>query len=141
MRLEVKRITEALRGPEAYAIYRACLYRPTPEKYAARVDALLENRVYGCYADGALAGILALAPDGTGAAEILGIAVAEDRRGQGIGRLLLARAAAAEGLRTLRAETDAEAVGFYRRCGFRTERFFRDFGGQAVERFRCTAAL
>ena len=141
MRLEVKRISDELRTDEACRIYSACLYQPTPEKYAARLDELLENRAYGCFADGALAGILVLAPREPGAAEILGIAVAEERRGRGLGRLLLQRAAAAEGLRVLRAETDGEAVGFYERCGFRAERFFRDYGGAAVERFRCAAEM
>ena len=127
----------ALRTEAAYRIYRACMYRPTREKYDARTDELLRGRVYGCMRDGALVGILALSLPEDGTAEIVGIAVAEDARGQGIGAWLIAQAARAEGLKRLMAETDDEAVGFYRRCGFHATRLERSYDGTAVTRWRC----
>lgn len=129
-----------LRGEAAYAIYRHCMYMPTRSGYEARLDALLRGPVYGARAGGRLVGIIALTAPVGGAAEIAGIAVAEDARAQGLGRWMIARAARAEGLARLTAETDDEAVGFYRRCGFSVRRIERDYGEGPVVRWLCETA-
>ncbi len=64
--------------------------------------------------------------------EVLNTAVAEDRRGEGIGRRLLGaalREASAEGARRVVVATATADIGnlrFYQRCGLRMERVVQD---------------
>jgi GNAT superfamily N-acetyltransferase len=82
-------------------------------------------------ADGSVVGHLQAIPD-TDEWEVLNTAVAEDRRGEGIGRLMLEAAvdaARAAGVRRVVLATGAADVGnlrFYQRCGFRMDRVVRD---------------
>jgi hypothetical protein len=58
------------------------------------------------------------------------------RRHEGIGREMVEHARPAYGKRSLTAETDHEAVGFYERCGFAIQSLGELYPG--VERFQCT---
>jgi ribosomal protein S18 acetylase RimI-like enzyme len=113
---------------------------PTPEKmervcaeYRTSIDRVLlgvedeGGRLVGCIG-------LILGPEA--AAVVKNIAVRPDRRGQGVGRALLSEVIARFGLTALVAETDANAVDFYRRCGFSVESLGQLYPG--TERFRCT---
>jgi N-acetylglutamate synthase-like GNAT family acetyltransferase len=66
------------------------------------------------------------------------IAVAQDRREQGLGRSLVDALAAVVNARQLVAETDDDAVGFYRRCGFSIEETGLEAGRV---RYRCTRPI
>jgi ribosomal protein S18 acetylase RimI-like enzyme len=70
------------------------------------------------------------------AATVVHIAVAPSCQGQGLGRELLKAAVTKFDLRRIAARTDAEAVGFYRRCGFSVCSLGEVYPG--VERFDCT---
>jgi GNAT superfamily N-acetyltransferase len=81
--------------------------------------------------DGRVVGHVQAAPDGN-RWEVLNTAVAEHRRGEGIGRQLLdrvlteARAAGAERLVLATATADIDNLRFYQRCGLRMERLVPD---------------
>ena len=104
------------------------LAEDAPERLAAH---LVRGRVLVAVDDGRVIGHVQLveAPEG---AELLTMAVAEDRRGEGIGRALAERAIAAcraDGLGTLLVATAAASTGnlrFYQRLGFRMLRVERD---------------
>ena len=97
------------------------LAEDAPERLAAYLG---QGRVLVAVDGGRVVGHVQLvgAPDG---AELLTMAVAEDRQGEGIGRALVERAIAvcrAEGVGTLRVATAAASTGnlrFYQRLGFR----------------------
>ena len=137
MKYEFVRLMDELRDAAAYQIFKDCMFQPTPEKYAARLEALADARFYGCLENGRLLGIIGVSLRGGGEAEIAALSVAPERRRQGVGRWLIAEAARAEDLTRLPAETDADAVGFYRRCGFRTTEIQRVYDGQPVARWTC----
>lgn len=80
-------------------------------------------------------GAVGIRHTGPGAAEILHIAIDPAYRRQGIGRSMIEQTIQREGLRELQAETDSNAVGFYRRCGFRVASLGERYPG--VERFVC----
>jgi GNAT superfamily N-acetyltransferase len=100
----------------------------SPERLEAAIG---QGRVLAATEDGEIVAFLQLVgPDDE--IELIGMAVAEDRQGTGIGRALVARAAAecrAEGSRSLLVSTAAAATGtlrFYQRQGFRMLRIERD---------------
>ena len=112
--------TDWLLSEAAFALYAPCLYRATYEKYRAQIEKYSEDssvKVYVCEDRGEKVGMLVLAKSGQ-AARMVGIAVRESRRHQGIGKNMLQRAMDLEDLATLTAQTDDAAIGFYRKCGF-----------------------
>lgn len=124
---------------EAFRVYAPCMYRPTYEAYGAKMGLYASDpsvRIFICRGEGKTAGMLVLKRAGRDA-EIVGIAAAEELRRRGIGRSMLRRAAEAEGLRSLTAQTDDEAVGFYRRCGFTAERTVVRYPDGDAVRYRC----
>ena len=66
-------------------------------------------------------------------AHIRHIAVNEQYRKQGIGRAMLKYVLNYFPIKTLHAETDEEAYGFYQQCGWCCEEFANRYG----KRYRC----
>lgn len=92
-------------------------------------------QIRGAYRDGRLVGCLGLELLGQDRARIRHIAVVALHRREGIGREMIGEAQQRQGLAQLIAETDGEAVEFYRALGFTV----RGLGSidPAIERFRC----
>ena len=88
--------------------------------------------------DGSALGIIGVKGE-EGSAEILHIAVAENKRNCGIGRSMIDELLMLENLTELTAETDRDAVEFYRRCGFEIQSLGEKYPG--VERFHCRLLL
>ena len=72
------------------------------------------------------------------AAEVPGLAVAEDCRHRGVGRRLLQQALTSTDLVGAIARTDEDAVGFYRSCGFATERTVVSYPDGEAVRYTCS---
>ena len=109
------------------------MYRPAPEKYSTLMDEFLSDpavRCFGAFEADRLTGILAVR-----GGEILGVAVHAEKRGQGVGRALIRHALGV--FPALTAETDSDAVGFYRRCGFDCTAFERAFPDGSCIRYAC----
>ena len=85
---------------------------------------------------GILTGVLALSQSGK-TAEIIGIAVDPAHRGKGTGSFMINNAAKELGVSELYAETDSDAVGFYRKSGFETREFTKEYDGEKITRFSC----
>lgn len=131
---------EWLCSEEAYAIYAPCMYQPTYEKYKAEMEGYLADpavRIHVCENDGIKAGMLVLKLSGTDA-EILGISVSEDCRGHGIGQYMVREVMKTGQLESLYAQTDDDAVEFYRKSGFDTEKTEVQYPNGTVVRYRCT---
>jgi len=123
-----------------YPIYRHCLYNPTPERFLQKVDGYLRDaavRVYACRERGMIRGMLVAACTEPGYVELLGVAVDKKHRYRGVGAWMLRQLAELHASAVITAETDGDAVGFYRRCGFTVTPFTRVFDGQPVQRYRC----
>ena len=67
--------------------------------------------------------------------EIVGIAVAEQKHG--IGKKLILEAMRLERLDRIFAQTDEDAVGFYRKCGFSAERIVKAYPDGVAVRYQC----
>ena len=112
-----------LHEPDLLALLGPSMYLPTPERVAARADGSMRDgsvAAYACRMDGAWAGLIVLSVT-EDTAVIRAIATEQDARGRGVGRFMMEQAMTMRGLSELTAETDNDAVGFYRRCGFAVE--------------------
>lgn len=129
----IREIRSELFTDAAYEIYSACMYLPTPQKYRALTDEYLSDPdvyCFGAFEDGNMNGILIVRRG-----KVLGIAVHPDKRIQGVGRALIQHALLFFPI--LCAETDSDAVTFYRRCGFECTSFERTFPDGSRIRYAC----
>ncbi len=85
---------------------------------------------------GEIVGLIGLALGADSSAVIRHIVVRWDRRRGGIGRGMIAAARRKYVLQRISAETDRDAVDFYRKCGFRIKSLGEKYPG--TERFWCT---
>ena len=98
--------------------------------------ASLHNRLlYECR-DNERLGIVGIEHITSDDARILHIAVAASSQRSGLGRKMIDALVDDLGYRNLHAETDADAIGFYRALGFEIESLGEQYPG--VERFACT---
>jgi GNAT superfamily N-acetyltransferase len=103
------------------------------ERYLAGEWGLL-----GYVESAAVLGVIGFERTAPTAVRIRGIAVDRRRRREGIGRVLVDELGTRNPGSTLHAETDADAVGFYARCGFDVSSLGERYPG--IERFECTLA-
>lgn len=117
---ELRLLSEAEYGAAAEVLAPA-VFEGTAEATARRI-ALMHSEskiaLYGGFLQHNLVAAYVLKRDGL-ANEIGLIAVAEEYRKRGIGRLLLQDALRRSGKRPLVAETDEDGLGFYKACGFK----------------------
>ena len=155
-----------LLSEEAYKLYAPCMYEPTPERYRAKMTALLASpstAIYVYRTEHYAAGMLVIelggkcgageecadggtnrganrADGGSGGglcAEILGIAVDPACRFCGIGRKMIDAARESGRFEKLYAQTDDEGVDFYRGCGFKVEPVVKRYPNGEVTRYDC----
>ncbi|MEJ7839200.1 MAG: GNAT family N-acetyltransferase [Thermomicrobiales bacterium] len=119
-RLELRQLSENEEAAAASVLAPAVL-AGTEEAAALRITELkAESKtvLYGGFVDQNMIAAYVLCRDGM-ANEISLIAVAENHRKRGIGRLLLQDALRRSGKRPLVAETDEDGLDFYKACGFK----------------------
>lgn len=101
-------------------LLKPSVFKPTPEKLKVRAEKYFNNPntyIYACRDGGKYIGIVVLEVVGTNAT-VLDIAVDEACRKQGIGSALLSFILENFNISELTAETDDDAVGFYKKFGF-----------------------
>jgi ribosomal protein S18 acetylase RimI-like enzyme len=125
--------------PAVRALVALSVGYPTPEK----LDRILRRyaddparHLVGFDRDGSLDGYVGFALHGAGSATIWNIAVRPSARRQGLGRQIVRWLIDVAGLTRLTAETDRDAVGFYRQLGFAVTSL-GDERYPGTERFRC----
>ena len=69
--------------------------------------------------------------------EVLGIAVELSVRGKGVGSYMITQVINNYGLLSVYAETDNDAVGFYRNNNFSVVQFSETYGDETVVRYKC----
>lgn len=92
--------------------------------------------LFGYEREGVVVGCVGIEVTGHGEAALRHLAVAPEERLRGIGRSMIDGVSERLLLHSVVAETDGDAVGFYRRCGFTVESIGEANPG--VERFRCS---
>ena len=136
--MKIVDIKDSFISEEAYRIYADCMFEPTFEKFRDEARELINDggvSIFGRFEDGMLSGVIALKSRDTDT-EIVGIAVDRKLRGCGVGREMISFAY--ERFGALFAETDDDAVSFYRKCGFKIDRFVKTFPNGECVRYNCT---
>ena len=113
-------VKSSLFDPEVLTLLKPSVYEPTPERLKRRAEKYSADKntfVYACKIDGVYAGIVVFRTE-NGTAEILDIAVKPEYRKHGIGRKLIDFIFNRFPVDTIIAETDDEAVEFYKKCRF-----------------------
>lgn len=128
-------VKASLFDSEILTLLAPSVYDPTPERLKHRAEKYTEDKnvfVYACKTNGVYTGIIIFEAEND-AAKILDIAVEPEYRNHGIGRSLIDFILNQFSVDTITAETDDEADGFYKKCGFSvtptekvggTERYF-----------------
>jgi ribosomal protein S18 acetylase RimI-like enzyme len=115
---------------------------PTPEKMKQLLDdyyASDDRAIFVATQSGKIIGVIGIDCTDKPHGFITHIAVSPDMRKQGVGRHLINHTTAVLELSDIRAETDQDAVVFYRACGFETEEIESQYSG--VRRFRCVKSM
>ncbi len=112
-----------------------------PQRLAAMATAFAtqaEKELYACIDGGRMAGLVALDHVTSPTVTICQVGVHPSVRRRGIGRRMVGHGAGVHALGVLQAETDLDAVDFYRRLGFTVQSLGEKYPG--IERFCCTLA-
>ena len=113
-------VKASLFDPEVLTLLAPSVYNPTPERLKHRAEEYAADsnvKAYACKNSEKYIGIVVFVTE-NGTAEILDIAVKPEYRKHGIGKSLNDFIFTQFPIDNITAETDDEAVGFYKKCGF-----------------------
>lgn len=130
-------LKERLQEPAVQELLGYSVY-PDPEQLERTLDqyrTLESLELYGLESDGELIGLVGFEMDEEGHLQIRHLSVHPEERGKGFGRGLLLELIERKDPAVLTAETDDEAVDFYRNVGFEVTSLGETYPG--TERFRC----
>lgn len=128
-----------LLSKKAFSIYASCMYTKSYDDYKKQMKRYIDEpfiKVFVCEMNGKIAGVLVL-DQTTAVPKIVGIAVSLDHRGQGVGKYMIKHIVALEHLESLEVQTDEEAIGFYRKCGFTDKKELVKFSDGVSVRYNC----
>ena len=140
MNLKLRELTLKNEVLQTYEIYKHCMFMPTKEKFNIKVNQYLNDnsvKIFACFSHGKIVGVMAVSFTEQKKLEVLGIAVDLSVRGKGIGSYMITQVINNYGLLYVYAETDNDAVGFYRNNHFRIIEFFETYGNETVVRYKC----
>lgn len=136
----IESIKHIFLSEKVYKIYSRCMYMPTYEKFVATAKAYMQDNtinMYGFYRQGVLAGVIVVKKQENNNVEIMGIAVAQAFQNNHIGKQLIAYVINTNNSVELFAQTDDDAVLFYKKCGFKIESFYKTYGKTKCKRYQC----
>ena len=125
---------------DCFNIYSACMYLPTYETFYEKANLMMDDKdvyIFGFQKNDKINGIIAIKLNENNSAEIIGIAVDSSCRKQGIGKQLITYAMIIFNISELFAETDDDAIMFYKQCGFKTEEYYKSYKNGIFKRYKC----
>lgn len=99
------------------------------------------KKIFICLNEDKIVGIIILTINGENSAEIVGIAVHSSFQKQGIGSFMVRESANKMNLHMVLAETDDDAVGFYKNMGFDITKEVKHYDNGSVDRYHCLLTL
>jgi len=127
-----------LDAPDIIKLMSLSVYECSPGRAALRAQSHKENeaqQLYGWVENGDILGAVGVIIH-QDKIEITNISVVENARKRGIGRSMIAALQEMYGV-AIEAETDDDAVGFYRNCGFGAVAVDKQYGNEIIRRWTC----
>lgn len=121
LKLELIELTNKLEFGNTYDIYKYCMFMPTKEKFQKKTDQFATDdsiKIFACFHQGKVAGIIVVSFTGQHKIEIVGIAVDVPFRNKGIGSYMINCLIDDYSVKSIFAETDKDAVEFYKKNSF-----------------------
>ena len=141
MKLKLIELTDKNEACKTYEIYKYCMFMPTGEKFNKKIDNFLGDnsiKIFACYHQDEIKGVISVSFTKQDEVEILGIAVDIATRSEGIGSYMINKLVSDYGLTYVLAITDDDAVEFYRKRGFNITKFIKTHqDGETVVHYRC----
>ena len=140
MELKLIQLTDRKEILSTYNIYKFCMYMPTEEKFNKKIDTFLNDdsiKIFACLYQEKIKGVIVISFLERYKIEIIGIAVEKSDRNKGIGTYMINKIVNEYGLISVLAETDDDAIDFYRRSGFGITECIKNYDGETVIRYRC----
>lgn len=136
--MEILDIKECLGSGEILPILAESMYMPTKEKLSVRVEKYMNSSriiALGVRRDNKFCGILIMEDKEGNELYLLDVAVLKDSQNQGIGRAMITYVQETYKPRCIIAETDDDAVNFYRKVGFKVKSLGEKYPG--ITRYEC----
>ena len=135
----IKNIKNILCTEEIYNIYSACMFEPTFDKFKLKTEQMQNNSsvcVYGYFLNEKIIGVIST-QETDKVIEIIGIAVDIEERHSGVGTNLIDYVKD-KTQKPIIAETDSDAVMFYKKYGFLIEEKIVSKSNISYSRYVCT---
>ena len=140
MDLKLRELTLKNEVLQTYEIYKYCMFMPTEEKFNIKVEQYLNDnsvKIFACFEQDKILGVMVVSFIEQKKTEIIGIAVDASVRRKGVASYMINQVVNNYGLLSIYAETDNDAVGFYRNNGFKIVEFSETYGNETVVRYKC----
>ena len=135
----IKNIKDILCTEEIYNIYSACMFEPTLDKFKLKTEQMQNDSsvcVYGYFLNEKIIGLIST-QETDKVIEIIGIAVDIKERHSGVGTKLIDYVKD-KNKKSIIAETDSDAVMFYKKYGFDIEEKIISKSNISYSRYVCT---
>ena len=123
-----------------YDIYKDCMFMPSKEKFNEKMTTFLKDdaiKIFACLDQRELKGAVVCSLSESNKIKIVGIAVEHSDRCKGIGTYIIKSLTDAYPMHSVIAETDKDAIGFYRKYGFSVTECSENYNGENIIRYRC----
>lgn len=123
-----------------YEIYKSCMYMPTEEKFCNLIEKYLNEKsikIFCCKDKNKTNGMIVVSFIEDNKIEVFGIAVDTLHQHKGIGSFMINNLIEKFNLKYILAETDNDAVEFYRKNNFAITQFEKIYNNTKVIRFKC----
>jgi ribosomal protein S18 acetylase RimI-like enzyme len=133
--------SEWLLTKEAFEIYKQCMYKPQYASYQKMIkDIRFDSNIFSfvCRYNGKRIGIIILHKIDDRTSEIDGIAVSDNFKHKGMGTYMLTESAKLLNTNCIIAETDDDAVGFYKAVGFEITEELKHYADGDALRYHCS---
>jgi len=116
------------------------MFMPSKEKFNKKIAYFLNDdtiKIFVCVHHDEINGVIVISFVEPRKIEIIGIAVDMSARNLGVGSFMINKLVDNYDLLVISAETDDDAVNFYRKNGFSITEFSKTYGENTVTRYRC----